>query len=51
MANLHLTSLDLERSDMGCLKKVLVNFMKSCHIEELLANQFQFLDDETSNSA
>jgi hypothetical protein len=36
---------------MGCLKKTLVNFMRSCHIEELLLNQYQFLDDETTNSA
>lgn len=36
---------------MGCLKKTLVNFMRSCHIEELLNNQYQFLDDETTNSA
>jgi Leucine-rich repeat (LRR) protein len=36
---------------MGCLKKTLVNFMRSCHIEELLNNQYQFLDEETTNSA
>lgn len=36
---------------MGCLKKTLVNFMRSCHIEELMNNQYQFLDDETTNSA
>jgi Leucine-rich repeat (LRR) protein len=36
---------------MGCLKKTLVNFMRSCHIEELLTNNYQFLDDETTNPA
>jgi hypothetical protein len=36
---------------MGCLKKTIVNFMRSCHIEELLNNNYQFLDDETTNSA
>lgn len=36
---------------MGCLKKPLVQFMRSCHIEELMNNQFQFLDDEATNSA
>jgi hypothetical protein len=36
----HLTSQDLDRSDMGCLKKVLLNLMRSCHIEELLMNGF-----------
>ena len=51
LQNLSLTSLDLDRSDMGCLKKTLVSFMRSCHIEELLNNQYQFLDDETTNSA
>lgn len=51
MQNLSLTAVDLDRSDMGCLKKTLVNFMRSCHIEELLLNQYQFLDDETTNSA
>jgi len=44
--NLHLNALDLDRSDMGCLKKTLVNFMRSCHIEELMNNAYQFLDDE-----
>jgi len=51
MQNLSLTAIDLDRSDMGCLKKTLVNFMKSCHIEELLSNNYQFLDDETTNPA
>ena len=48
MQTLHLSSADLERSDMGCLKKVLVSFMRHCHIEELMNNQFQFVDDENS---
>ena len=38
--NLHLSALDLDRSDMGCLKKTLVSFMKQCHIEELMTNGF-----------
>jgi hypothetical protein len=40
LQSLSLTALDLDRSDMGCLKKTLVNFMRSCHIEELLNNQY-----------
>ena len=40
LQNLSLTSVDLDRSDMGCLKKTLVNFMRSCHIEELMNNSF-----------
>jgi len=51
LQSLSLTAVDLDRSDMGCLKKTLVNFMRSCHIEELMNNQFQFLDEETTNSA
>lgn len=51
LQNLSLTALDLDRSDMGCLKKTIVNFMKSCHIEELMNNSYQFLDDEATNSA
>lgn len=46
--NLHLTALDLDRSDMGCLKKSLVQFMKSCHIDELMNNQFQFVEEENN---
>ena len=51
LQSLSLTALDLDRSDMGCLKKTIVNFMRSCHIEELLNNNYQFLDEETTNSA
>ena len=46
---LHLSSQDLDRSDMGCLKKPLLTFMEHCHILELLQNNCQFEDD--SNSA
>jgi hypothetical protein len=51
IAPIHLTVSDLERSDMGCLKKVLIDFMKQCHIEELMSNNFQFLEDEGQNNA
>lgn len=44
--NIHLSTSDLDRSDMGCLKKTLINYMKSCHIEELMNNEFQFLEDD-----
>jgi hypothetical protein len=40
LQSLSLTALDLDRSDMGCLKKTIVNFMRSCHIEELLNNNY-----------
>ena len=48
---MQLSALDLDRSDMGCLKKPLVSFMRSCHIEELLNNGFQFQDEENSTQS
>lgn len=38
--NFNLNSTDLDRSDMGCIKKTLLQFMKSCHIEELMQNNY-----------
>mmetsp|Transcript_13692 Transcript_13692/g.9850 ORF Transcript_13692/g.9850 Transcript_13692/m.9850 type:complete len:110 (+) Transcript_13692:895-1224(+) len=38
VVHIHLTSSDLDRSDMGCLKKTLANFMNHCHIPELINN-------------
>ena len=31
----HLSSNDLERSDMGCIKTLLSSFLRSCHVKEL----------------
>lgn len=42
---MHLTAQDLDRSDMGCLKRPLHNFMVTCHIKELLDNNFEFNED------
>ena len=43
--NVHLTAQDLDRSDMGCLKRPLHNFMVTCHIKELMENNFEFVED------
>jgi hypothetical protein len=43
-----MSASDMDRSDMGCFKKTLLDFMKSCHIEELHQNGYQFLEDEAN---
>jgi len=49
--NFHLSCTDLDRSDMGCFKKTLAEFMKSCHIGELASNNFAFVEDENPAQA
>ena len=51
LSNVHLTASDLERSDMGCLKKTLHTFMSSCHISDLVNNNFKFPDEDTAQNA
>jgi hypothetical protein len=41
----HLTAQDLDRSDMGCLKRPLHSFLISTHIRELMDNDYQFKED------
>jgi len=41
-----LTAKDLDRSDMSCLKKMLHAFMTTCHVKELMDNQYEFEDDD-----
>ena len=48
---IHLTAQDLDRSDMGCLKRPLHNFMVTCHIQELMSNRYEFQEDEKSGQA
>ena len=43
--NLHLSAQDLDRSDMGCLKRPLHNFMIYSHIRELMDNNYEFNED------
>ena len=43
--NVHLTAQDLDRSDMGCLKRPLHNFMITAHIKELMENNYEFSED------
>lgn len=40
-----LSAQDLDRSDMGCLKRPLHSFMVTCHIRELMQNGFEFTED------
>lgn len=49
--HVHLTTNDLERSDMGCLKKQLLQLMNQCHIRELMENNYEFQDDDTTQTA
>ena len=51
MSNVHLTTNDLDRSDMGCLKKTLHQLMVQCHIKELQENYCEFQDDDTTQTA
>lgn len=46
----HISSEDLDRSDMACIKSVLMKFLKSCHLQELIENNFKFPDEDSSNS-
>jgi hypothetical protein len=39
-AKIHMATSDMDRSDMGCFKKSLLDFMRSCHIEELNLNGY-----------
>lgn len=41
-----LTAQDLDRSDMGCLKRPLHSFLNLCHIQELIENKYEFVEDE-----
>ena len=45
---IHLVAQDLDRSDMGCLKRPLRNFMFTCHIKELLDNNYEFVENDKS---
>ena len=33
---------------MGCMKNKLLNYLKYCHVAELIDNNFKFLDEDTS---
>lgn len=50
LQNVHLTTNDLDRSDMGCLKKNLHQVMVQFHIKELMENYYEFVEDD-QNSA
>ena len=46
-----LSAQDLDRSDMGCLKRPLHSFMNLCHIQELVSNNYEFVEDEKTGQA
>lgn len=51
LQNVHIHANDLDRSDMGCLKKPLHQLMTQCHIKELMDNYCEFQDDDTTQTA
>lgn len=46
LQNVHLTTDDLDRSDMACLKKALYQIMVRFHIKELMDNYYEFVEDD-----
>lgn len=48
--NVHLTTNDLDRSDMGCLKKKLYHVMNQFHIKEILENNNSFGEDNQTSA-
>jgi Leucine-rich repeat/Leucine Rich repeats (2 copies) len=46
-----LTAQDLDRSDMGCLKRSLHSFLNLCHIQELIDNKYDFVEDEKTGQS
>lgn len=46
LQSVHLSPEDLDRSDMGSLKKSLFQIMVRFHIKELIENRFEFVEDE-----
>lgn len=46
-----LSAQDLDRSDMGCLKRPLHSFLNLCHIQELIDNKYEFIEEEKSGQA
>jgi hypothetical protein len=51
LQTISLTAQDLDRSDMGCLKRSLHSFMNTCHIQELMDNNYEFVEDEKTGQA
>lgn len=47
---MHLTTNDLDRSDMGCLKKNLYQIMVQFHIKELMENYYEFVEDDPNSA-
>ena len=50
VTSFHISGEDLDRSDMGCMKNVFINYLKSCHVLELVDNNFKFPEDDANSS-
>jgi Leucine-rich repeat (LRR) protein len=46
----HISAEDLDRWDMGWMKKVFLDYLKSWHVSELIENNFKFPDEESKSS-
>lgn len=44
----HIASEDLDRSDMASIKNLLSKFLRSCHIQELIDNNFKFPEEDNT---
>ena len=48
-SSFHIAADNLERSDMGWMRNQLIKYLKSCHILELIDNNFKFVNDDSSS--
>lgn len=46
----HISSEDLDRSDMACIKILLRKYLTLCHVQELIDNNFKFPDEDNTSS-
>ena len=48
-ASFHISADDLERCDMGCLKNLLLKYLKSCHVDEFIENNFKSPEENSTS--
>jgi hypothetical protein len=48
--NFHLSAVDLDKADMRCLKKPLMNFLDTCSVKELYEKGLTSIDTAFANS-
>ena len=46
----HISSEDLDRSDMACIKILLRKYLTLCHVQELIDNNLKFPDEDNTSS-